>query len=300
MNDIFVGVTDNAWFKFLRERKPDEVNFWRPSGQPFKALQPGGLFFFKLHAPHNKLAGWGVFIGFRQLPLKLAWDAFGEKNGVPSLEQFQRRIMGYRRDKDPNPTIGCIMLAQPIFHEETDWVDQPRSWSGSIVVGKGYEGGSGDGRYIYKFAQEHLRMEGMDLLAQEANYTERMQKVRVGQSSFRVFVTEAYHRRCAISGERTLPVLEAAHILPYSKSGPHRVSNGMLLRADIHKLFDEGYITVTDNYQVEISRRIKEEFENGRDYYRHHGQSLAIIPNSPIEKPSPEFLHWHNEQVYRG
>ncbi|HEY8423583.1 MAG TPA: HNH endonuclease signature motif containing protein, partial [Clostridia bacterium] len=66
-----------------------------------------------------------------------------------------------------------------------------------------------------------------------------------GQGAFRVLVTDAYNRQCAVSGEKILPALEATHIKPYSKEGPNDVKNGILLRADIHKLFDAGYITIT-------------------------------------------------------
>ena len=67
---------------------------------------------------------------------------------------------------------------------------------------------------------------------------------RLGQGAFRVLVTDAYRRRCTISNERTLPVLEAAHIRPYADNGPHQLSNGLLLRSDLHRLFDLGYFTV--------------------------------------------------------
>jgi putative restriction endonuclease len=110
-----------------------------------------------------------------------------------------------------------------------------------------------------------------------------------------VLVTEAYQRCCAITGERTLPVLEAAHIKPYAEQGPHRLANGLLLRSDLHTLFDAGYITVTDELHVEVSRRIREEFENGREYYKHHGGPLTVIPGSESDRPSREFLRWHNE-----
>src|SRR5690606_4188260 len=96
-------------------------------------------------------------------------------------------------------------------------------------------------------------------------------KVRIGQGAFRVMVTNAYEKKCAITGEKTLPVLEAAHIKPYAKSGRHLISNALLLRSDIHKLFDTGYLTITTDHKVLVSRRIKEEFENGREYYRFHG-----------------------------
>ena len=59
-------------------------------------------------------------------------------------------------------------------------------------------------------------------------------------------MTDGYDRRCAISGEKTLPILDAAHIRSYASGGEHEVSNGLLLRTDIHKLFDRGYVTITE------------------------------------------------------
>ena len=78
-------------------------------------------------------------------------------------------------------------------------------------------------------------------------------KPRIGQGAFRVLVTDAYQRRCAITGEHTLPMLEAAHILPFSEKRPNLVSNGLLLRADFHELFDLGLVTVTPELRVEVS-----------------------------------------------
>ena len=301
MSDLFVGVTDKVWFENLSQLQPDEVNFWRPGGTSFRALKPGGLFFFKLHAPFNALAGFGVFVRYSVLPLRLAWEAFGEKNGVRSLNEFQQRISRYRRDNAANPMIGCIILAQPVFYPEAGWIAQPKSWANSIVQGKGYDSSTGDGTYIYRFAQEQLQTLGLETAAAfPPTFTERIQRVRLGQGAFRVMVTDAYQRRCAISGERTLPVLEAAHIKPVSKQGPHDLQNGLLLRSDLHILLDEGYMTVTDDYHIEVSRRIKEEYENGRDYYRYHGKSLAILPTRNEEKPMKDFLQWHNENVYCG
>jgi putative restriction endonuclease len=127
---------------------------------------------------------------------------------------------------------------------------------------------------------------------------EYLVKGRLGQGAFRVLVTDAYKRRCAITGERTLPVLDAAHIKPYADSGPNLVENGLLLRSDLHKLFDIGYVTVTPDFRVEVSAKIKEEYENGREYYSHHGQRLLIIPESAKDKPSKQFLEWHNQNRF--
>jgi putative restriction endonuclease len=110
-----------------------------------------------------------------------------------------------------------------------------------------------------------------------------------------VIVTDAYERRCAITGERTLPVLEAAHIKPYSSGGPHEPQNGLLLRSDLHTLFDQGYMTVdAKQLKVIVSSRIREEFENGRDYYHLHGRAIRL-PQESDSLPSREYLTFHNE-----
>ena len=127
-----------------------------------------------------------------------------------------------------------------------------------------------------------------------------MARSRLGQGAFRVLVTDAYQRRCAVTGEKTLPVLEAAHIKPYSELGPHRVSNGILLRSDLHKLFDLGYVTVTPELHLEVSPRLKEEWQNGREYYAHHGKELRFRPENPLSIPSREFLEWHNENRFKA
>jgi len=122
---------------------------------------------------------------------------------------------------------------------------------------------------------------------------------RLGQGTFRIMVTEAYDWRCSITKECTLPALDAAHIKPYSESGLHAVNNGILLRRDLHALFDKGYMTITPAFKLEVSRRIREEFENGRDYYRLHG-TLMSLPDKTSDYPSTEYLEWHNGSVYLG
>jgi putative restriction endonuclease len=67
----------------------------------------------------------------------------------------------------------------------------------------------------------------------------------------------------------------------------------------VHTLFDRGYITVTPDYRVEVSRRIKEEFENGHEYYATHG-TLIQLPERADLRPSRDFLEWHNEARYVG
>jgi putative restriction endonuclease len=91
--------------------------------------------------------------------------------------------------------------------------------------------------------------------------------------------------------------LDAAHIKPYSLGGSHNPSNGLLLRQDIHTLFDRGYLTVTPDYRVEVSCRLKDEFDNGKEYYALRGKTIAL-PEASAFRPSPQQLTWHNDNVY--
>ena len=102
-----------------------------------------------------------------------------------------------------------------------------------------------------------------------------------------------------MSNERTLPVLQAAHIRPYALSGPHAPENGLLLRSDLHTLFDRGYVTVTPALELRVSQRIKAEFENGRDYYALDMRRIRL-PARGNPAPAREYLEWHADTVFRG
>lgn len=138
-----------------------------------------------------------------------------------------------------------------------------------------------------------------NFLSEPVRYgAEYLARTRLGQGAFRVLVTDVYRRQCAVTGERMLPVLDAAHIQPFAEHGPHLITNGLLLRSHQHTLFDRGYVTVTPELRVEVSERIRQEFENGPEYYRHHGQQLKALPMVVDDRPAPDFLRWHNEHVF--
>ncbi|MCG8403047.1 MAG: HNH endonuclease [Firmicutes bacterium] len=300
---IFIGVTDENWYKYLKSIQPDEVNFWQPnSSKNFKALNQGELFLFKLHAPKNYIVGGGVFVRQVFLPVTLTWDVFGAKNGTRSLNEFLDRIDKYRNIQKNriDPVVSSLILSTPFFFDEPDWIPIPKSWSPNIVQGKTYNTDTIEGKSLYDAIKKRLST-GMSVREESARYGEpQIIKPRLGQGGFRVIVTEAYHRSCAITGEKTLPVLNASHIKPYSMEGPHTASNGLLLRQDIHTLFDRGYITINEDNVIEVSRRIKEDYGNGKEYYAFHGNPLTNIPDKIEEMPSQEFLLWHNENVFAG
>ena len=122
---------------------------------------------------------------------------------------------------------------------------------------------------------------------------------RLGQATFRIALEQQYSTRCAVTGERTRPALEAAHIKPFSLVKAHALQNGLLLRSDIHKLFDQGYVTVTPDRKFRVSRAIRDEFENGRDYYAYEGTLIRETLSSEA-KPASEYLDWHSATIFKG
>jgi putative restriction endonuclease len=305
--NLFVGVTDNDWYRFHAARQPDEVNFWRPgAGAGFAALQEGEPFLFKLHSPENFIAGGGFFVRQTRLPLSMAWHVFGDKNGCSDLPALRSKILAYKGELNSpasDPFIGCLILAIPFFFPRGMWIPAPRDWHPSIVQGKSYSTASGIGKEIWAEVMDRLpKITTFRELGPEIRKNGPLYVVegRWGQAAFRTSVLDAYHRRCAVTQERTMPALEASHIKPYKQSGPNNVSNGLLLRADLHQIFDEGYITVTPDYAIQVSRKIREEFENGREYYRFNGKRIENLPDDRRQHPLPGYLEWHNQNIYRG
>jgi len=282
---FYLGVTDNGWYSFLAAENREDVNFWQPGGNAgFKAIPQGAPFLFKLKSPINAIGGIGFFSSHTFLPLSVAWEVFGRGNGCNSFADLQRMILSYRKnDGNINPTIGCIVLTNPIFFEPKDWIKPPEDWSKNIVQGKSYsseeQAGGALWMKIERLLEKYLFSEGNEkktqLILEEPSVqygNSILAKVRLGQAAFRVLVTDAYKRKCAISG----------------------------LRSDLHKLFDSGYLTITTDLRVEVSRRIKEEFQNGKEYYRYHGNSIVNLPQRIRDKPDPKFVQWHNEHVFVG
>jgi putative restriction endonuclease len=309
----FVANTDFDWFQTLRARPEiDEVNFWQPSGRhAFRVLAPGELLFFRLKSPRNAIGGFGVFVRHDIVPAWHAWETFGEGNGARELDEMLHRIAKYRRRQNPeftpdplgNYLIGCLLLVEPVFFAADEWVRQPDDWPRNVVQGKSYDLAVGEGARLARECLERVEDASRPTLyelALEARFgPPRLVTPRLGQGTFRISVEQAYGRSCAITGEHSLPVLEAAHIKPYAAGGPHSVSNGLLMRRDIHRLFDLGYVTVTQAGRFEVSTSLHADFANGRTYYALQGRNVRA-PVMREHRPAHEFLEWHSAEVFRA
>jgi len=271
------------------------------------------LFFFKLRAPHNAIGGFGFFERWDSLPAWLAWDTFGEMNGAPNFETLVDNLLHIRKeqktgDRNGNFKIGCIMLAAPVFFAPTEWVAAPSNWAPSgIQQGKGYDLTLGEGQRVLTECIEKARsgahywnVEPQALVSGGSSRYGNpiMVRPRKGQGLFSLAVRDAYGA-CAVTGEHSGPVLEAAHIVPYHQGGQHSVDNGLLLRRDLHRLYDLGYVTVTPDYVFRVGDRLRDEFQNGRSYYSLNGSAISL-PSQDAWKPKRELLEWHGHEIYRG
>lgn len=302
-----VAPTDFDWYQKLSSLGDlDEVNFWQPAGhRPVKSISPLDPFFFKLKTPHNAIGGFGLYFHSSPFPALSAWNAFGEKNGVSSYAELVERCVRYRRNlRKPNlepgqdPEIGCVLIVQPIFFKKQDWIPQPADWQKNTISPSTYDLTKGEGARIWSECLS--RGAGfVDVGTEAPRYgAPRMIEARLGQGTFRLSVIDAYSRACSITEEHSLPALEAAHIKPFSEGGPQSVRNGLLFRADVHKLFDAGYVTVTPDTVFHVSPRLRKDWSNGRSYYPLDGKKLTV-PRNRVEHPDPELLKWHNDHVFK-
>jgi putative restriction endonuclease len=305
-----VAVTDFGWYEFLASRNLAEINFWTPSDRRRFSAPEFSPFFFKLKAPYRAIAGFAFFAKWSSLPDWLAWECFGEGNGCRTLEEFEARLAGIRSRIRYVPTgsvanIGCILLVQPVFFQREAWIPQPADWHDRTVSSEEYDLTTGEGLRVWQACLERAgnSIQSLAVLPQVAGPAvprygaPQLIKPRLGQGTFRVTVTDAYGRSCALTEEHSLPVLEAAHIRAYSKNGPHDIRNGILLRADLHRLLDKGYVTITKDLRLEVSPRLRADYSNGRTYYPLHGAPLRE-PGGHGDRPALEFIEWHNEHVY--
>jgi putative restriction endonuclease len=308
----YVGVTDGDWHRFLSGRPElDEVNFWRPAGgRGFHAIAVGEPFFFKTHHPHNRIVGGGFYSGFAQLPLSEAWELYGPANGVSDLIEMRGRISHYRRapmEDDADPVIGCLFVRDVRFFPTSSAVAPPPDFASNIVQGKSYD-----------MAQPQVASYFIELLKRvfDGAYTAddvglpwqrlgpvygdpRLVPQRLGQRAFQAVVLEAYSRRCAITGAKIRPVLQAAHIRPLPAGGEHRLDNGLLLRSDVHTLYDRGYLGVDPQHRLLVSPRLRTEFGNGEQFYAKAGQ-LISLPQRRDDRPNHQFLEWHLDTVFKA
>jgi len=298
MKAIF-AVTDPGWLEAIRATGSGEVNFWQPRPTPVR-LPPGTPWLFKVRGS-DRVAGFGFFSYWTEMPLMIAWETFGAANGVGSYAEMIRCVDRLRSGKGNSDSVGCVVLSDTVILSPSEYVAAPSDWKPNIVRIAGLDIATGEGGRVWSQlrALTPSPISQSPLLQTTGGYAEpSLVAARRGQGAFRLMVMDAYQRRCAVTGERTLPVLEAAHIRPFAERAKHEVRNGILMRSDVHRLYDRGLVTVEPDLTFRVSPSIERDYANGKIYYALDGKTI-VAPSAREQRPDPEALAWHFERVFR-
>lgn len=111
----------------------------------------------------------------------------------------------------------------------------------------------------------------------------------------------AYENRCALTGLQLTngggrPEVQAAHIKPVSENGPDTIRNGLALSGTFHWLFDRGLLPVTDDYRILVAE--KKIPDQVRSMLNSNGEINR--PRDPNLRPSPHYLQFHRNNVFKG
>ena len=304
---LFVAVTDNEWYWQLRSRPQlVEVNFWQPGGgRSFQALRPSEILLFKPHTPHHSIVGGGFFLHASELPCSLAWEFFGPDNGAAGFWEMRRRIERFRHlgtDAERDYEIGCMILQRPFFFDEADWIPLPEDFSKNVGLGKTYDTTTPTGQALWEAVR--LRLQATQPGDQERGQARMFGEPTIvqpnlGSGSFRLLVTDLYERRCAFTGQSVLPALEALPVRPPAEGGLLRVDNGLLLRADLRRLFDLGYLSLDVDRRILVSDELESMVDEPAEY-RSLAAATIRLPTRPEYQPRRESIDWHRSQVFRG
>lgn len=140
------------------------------------------------------------------------------------------------------------------------------------------------------FRQIQNQSTDFEILQEPRNEKYRLANTRDGQSEFKGKILRAYNNCCCVTGETIPELLEAAHIQDYKNRQSNHVQNGLLLRVDIHRLFDNGLIFIDKNYIIHISNQITTQH-----YRQFHGRTITL-PLLINDRPSTTALELRREE----
>lgn len=277
-----LAVTDETWFDYQRSHGfIDKVNFWTPSRIGPTRISKGDFFVFKLKGAGDRIGGFGTFEEYRFQSLEETWTEFGRKNGADSKADFLNTLTRFKSNNGKD--CGCVVLNNVVYF------DEPINRESVGITAKPAQ------LYAYDSGQfpfdDILVSHSSFSLVQNATKKKKIQisTVREGQAAFHTAVSKAYQSKCCITGETTPELLQAAHIQDYINKNSHHIQNGLLLRVDIHKLFDSGLLFIDQDYCVHVSSLVTTQ-----EYHDLEGTQISLPTNSS-EWPSLDALKFKEE-----
>ena len=291
-----ISPTDIEWFKFLRrEGLNSEINFWTPTPWNVSQLSSGDKLYFMLKSPIRKIGGYGQFVEYQNMGLNDAWNKFGLKNGCVSKIELINRLDNYKAANSSDgrsvteSEIGCIILTNSVFYDDDKFLDLDNydiSFSKYIVKMK-YFSEKDPLELDSELTSNDFELRPITI---EKLKRSRFVTYRKGQSRFQSIITAAYSNKFCITDETTPELLEAAHIQPYIDLESHHVKNGLLLRIDLHKLYDSGLMYIDEYFKVHISPEVKSK------YYQSLNGVTIKLPENKNDYPSIAALQFRKSE----
>ena len=239
------------------------------------------------------------------------------KGAVPNSmrrQEITEKVGTLRRGSTRSPSVGrelsTRILEDPhcpwrrVKRGKYEWKDKTQESAGRRSKNRphtssweGSQTGRGTGRARQDPEQQTLLPAAADEKPfdpkNEKDACERIEQTivqRRGQQGFRESLIAAYEGKCAITGCSIRDVLEAAHIVPYRGAHTNNISNGLLLRADLHTLFDCKLLAI-DPATMEVL--LAPDIRDG-EYEKWCGRRIQR-PKTPTVRPNTEALRTHLE-----
>lgn len=295
MRDVARDVARNLW-KSLRRRYGRPWSFPRPRWEP----GDGALGRYVVCSAHTRRCTFAVWVDrvkpgrLRTVPmLAVAFDLPGDP-GLPTLlaRQVRGRRMRYGMGEDSGTRKNAYGGATVIETDGTDSIYLARYLAGAPHSGVGLREGHAFFDRWQRLAEEVADGKwpppGKSGLASRRRVRIQVLRRR-GQPAFRSALIAAHGRRCVISGCGVLEVLEAAHVEGYATGKTHAIGNGLLLRADLHALFDLGLLGIDpDTMRVVLFGSLRKG-----EYRRYLGRQISSRAREVVDRRKlGEHLAW--------
>jgi len=239
----------------------------RGSGYEFDVDVPISVENFYSYVVSQGVSQWGISSNFRNIVAgDRVWAYFGGKDrricGVGSVHRSVHPAIGGGRpwiDIKWDHKLTATLRDHPIYYEEF----------GQWVPGAVARANRRTDRVLTQWLESHGRKSL--LKAEKVRFAKQEASRRLGQGRFRDSVVRRYDSTCVVTKCTVLDVLEAAHIEPVASGGDHDVSNALLLRSDIHNLFDLGLLTISESGKIRVDYELRRS-----EYFAYHGKQVHI------------------------
>lgn len=291
MSPVYAETT-RAWFDELSRLRLNRVAFWQPTPAQPGQIGLGERWYFKeLGAP--QILGYGEFAGWERLSITDLFERYDAACGYRTVDELLSALRIVNPSAGAQTEIGNIILenftpfGEPISLQTLGLQDLSVRFaylSDADPIAS-YIGGQRPNAPVTEFS---LRNED------QARRAAASRKVRIGQDDFRERLILRYGPICAFTGLQLVQTLQAAHIQPYVDEKSNHIRNGLLLRADMHRLFDLGLMTLTIDLRIRVSNRIINLDADVRDL---HGTQAKLDATGGI-LPSTAAIEFHAREIF--